>query len=136
MSGDEVMEHKPVFKRSLEECEGGEEEMEEGGEGVWGEGSKRARDDAPLMKQDHQDNGQDKDQDTTAQNTRPDMNFPLPDEDGIPCLVKVSIESYIIVCKCVVKLWRGCVCQVCCCVQCIVRMCGVLCVTSVLFVYV
>ena len=94
VSGEEVMEHKPMVKRSLEECEGGEEEMEEGGgEGVWGEGSKRAREDAPLMKQDHQDNDQDKVQDSVAQNTRLDMNFPLPDENGVPCLVKVSIGS-------------------------------------------
>ena len=89
-----------MAKRPLEECEGGEEEMEEGGEGVWGEGSKRAREDAPLMKQDHQDNDQDKVQDSAAQNTRPDMNFPLPDENGIPCLVKVSIgcEYWVSVC--------------------------------------
>ena len=117
-----------MVKRPLEVCEEGEEEMEEGGgEGVGGGGTKRAREDAPLTKQDNQDNGHDKVQDSTAQNTRPNMNFPLPDENGMPCLVKVShgciyISSNVVHC---VWVCGEVLCEKCAVVyMCIVRMWG------------
>ena len=88
-AGDDVLEHKPRVKRPLEECEGGEGEggeeemevMEEGGEGRNNRTTKRAR---------AEESGVGTDSDGAVQNSSPDMNFPLPGETGLPCLVKVS----------------------------------------------
>ena len=91
------MEHKPGVKRQLDECEGGESEgedremevTEEGGDGGRCGGAKRAKDEGTPVGQGGRD-GADNGQDDTAQTTRPDLNFPLPGETGLPCLVKVS----------------------------------------------
>lgn len=106
VSGDEVMEHKPGVKRPLEGSEGegsggGEGEMEvtdEGGEGAKCGGTKRAKEEGtpgsggPADKS-GSENGQ-------GSATHPHMNFPLPGETGIPCLVKVSSEQGSCVCVC------------------------------------
>lgn len=85
---DESLDQKPGVKRPLEECdeeespgEGGEMEVtEEGGEGAKCELTKRAKEEESRGRADR----------TAAANTKPDMNFPLPGETGLPCLVKVS----------------------------------------------
>ena len=83
------MEHKPGVKRPLEECEeggveGGEGEMEVTGD--TGDGgkcveTKRVREDAASADDDSAV--------AERQSGRQDLNFPLPDEPGLPCLVKV-----------------------------------------------
>ena len=75
------MEHKPMVKRTLEEMEDGSDEQEEGEmEVAEGGGTKRAKEEGTS---------DDRQQDQAQSCTRPDMNYPLPDETGLPCLLKV-----------------------------------------------
>ena len=78
------MEQKPRAKRQLEECGEGEEE-EEGVMEVEGEGESGG-----VGKRPREQPGTGEPADHAVQNTQPDLNFPLPGETGLPCLVKVG----------------------------------------------
>lgn len=77
---NEHQEDRAGVKRQLEEEGEGEGEMEvEEGERGGGPGTKRPREEgAPGGVA------------TRGRSRQPDLNFPLPDETGLPCLLKVS----------------------------------------------
>ena len=90
--GEAAMEHKPRVKRQLEECEEGEEGGGEGEGGMEVEGGS----DVNIVKKQREEEIEGRKMavggdeiDSSVQTLRPDFNFPLPSETGLPCLVKV-----------------------------------------------
>ena len=85
------MEHKPMVKRTLEEMEDGSDEQEEGemevAEGAQFGGTKRAKEEGTS---------DDRQQDQVQSCTQPDMNYHLPDETGLPCLLKVRRYHHVL----------------------------------------
>ena len=77
-AGDTAVHNTSDLKRKYEEEEeeGGSNDMEVSSEGGRGEGRAKKHCSGPVEEQGKQQNH--------------DLNFPLPDENGLPCMIKVS----------------------------------------------